>query len=188
MIYDNNLPKAERSMLFDRSTNSWSYSASTNPGVKNAQYAGDAATRSLFLLPTTPGLNKQICPVCASTQNTTAKSTLGSFNAIFLHSDPRNHGHLLMTDEKGRRYGYLPDGKFVNEIPGARHSIVFGQSSEPDLWNDAPEPIYYIPTGLKLKTTIDGSRLRESRRLGCGGDRSGLLRGHRKYQLEAESN
>lgn len=159
MIYDNNLPKTERAMLFDRNTNSWSYSASVNPNLKSAQYVGDATTQSLFLLPTTPGLKKQVCPVCTPAQNNSAAGAPGSYNAVFLHSDPRNHGHLLMTDEKGRRYGYLPDGKFVNEIPGARHAIVLGQSTEYDLWNDAPEPIYYIPAGLKLKTTIDGTSL-----------------------------
>lgn len=159
MVYDNNLPKTPRAIYFDRNTNSWTYSASVNPNVKSAQYVGDAETQSLFLFPTTPGLKVQTCPVCTPPDAKSATTAPKTYNAIFLHGDPRNHGHLLITDDKGRRYGYLPDGKFVREIPGAKHAVVLAQGTETDLWNDSPEPIYYVPTGTKLTTTISGSPL-----------------------------
>ena len=40
------------------------------------------------------------------------------FNELRLEGNPFNHAHLLITDDQGRRIGYV-GSRFVNEIPGA---------------------------------------------------------------------
>ena len=158
LVYDNNLPATERAILFDRTANTWTYTASVNPNVVRSQYTGDAQSKSLFLFPTSPGLQKQTCSTCHARLSRPANGVAApatTYNEIFLDGNPETHAHLLLSDDQGRRYGYLPDGRFVREIPGVKHSNVFTD----DLWQNAPEPTYYVPTGVKFTLTIDGSAL-----------------------------
>ncbi len=169
IIYDNNFPKATRAILFDRNQNRWSYQASINPSVPAELYYGDAQTKSLFLFPTNPGTklltSYQQCPVCLPRDGeriagVAAPDSVGltpKFNIIFLERDPKAPLHLLVTDEQGRRSGYLPDGKLVSEIPGVQVERPFMSS---DVWNEDEEPTYYIPVGMKFTITIDGSLLK----------------------------
>jgi hypothetical protein len=159
MIYDNNYPKEARSILFDRNTNTWNYTTTTNPSEPTSEYQGTAETKSLFLFPTTPGTAVQPCPFCAGgaasgSQGAILAAAAVQYNEIYLDGDPSVHGHILITDDQGRHYGYLPDGKFVTEIPEVKSERMFT-----DLSSDTPEPIYFVPVGMKFTMTIDGSPL-----------------------------
>lgn len=161
MIYDNNYPRQTRAILFDRRANTWNYTTTTNPSEPTSEYQGSAQTKNLYLFPTKPGLQQQVCDFCA---NEAAGGSQGSrlaaaevdYNEIYLDGDPILHGHLLITDEDGKRYGYTPEGEFVTEIPGVESERVFS-----GLDDDTPEPTYFVPTTLSFLLTIDGTPLEE---------------------------
>jgi hypothetical protein len=161
LIYDNNYPEQTRSILFDRQANSWNYTTSTNPSEPTSEYQGNAQTKSLFLFPTTPGLKKQACTFCkgggsSSTQGVMLAQAAVEYNEIYLDGDPTIHAHLLLTDETGKQVGYLPNGTFVQDIPGVEAERLFT-----DLSSDTPEPTYYVPTTMPFTMTIDGTPLQE---------------------------
>ena len=79
------------------------------------------------------------------------------FNIVYLERDAKTPIHLLITDDQNHRLGYLPDGKFVNEIPGADVENSFAGT---DVWNEQEEPGYYVPVGIKFTVTVDGSLLK----------------------------
>ncbi|MBI4675174.1 MAG: hypothetical protein HY741_26330 [Chloroflexi bacterium] len=162
LIYDNNYPKETKEILFDRNANTWSYNASINPTVPPEIYEGDADTKSLLLFPTSPGLTVRQaylpCPVCRNGGRAAGNAApTAEYNQIFLDGNPVHHAHLLITDENGKRYGYLPDGMFVTEIPGVQVQRTFlgGTGAM------GPEPTYLVPIGLEFSVTIDGAPLQE---------------------------
>jgi hypothetical protein len=79
------------------------------------------------------------------------------YNQIWLDRDPKGKTHLLITDEQGKRLGYV-NGKVVNEIPGANFHIVRGK----DLWKDAEEPLYFVPAGMRFTITVDATDVASS--------------------------
>lgn len=165
LVYDNNWPKVVRAILFDRNANKWSYDAAINPQIPSELYWGDATTKSLMLYPTTPGTKQvaQYCPYCAPRGGRVtgmAAPALSQQNTIYLTRNADAEIHLLITDDSGKRYGYLSDGSFVAEIPGVtvNREMVDG----PSTWDKAMEPIYQVPADLKFTVTIDGSLLKDS--------------------------
>jgi hypothetical protein len=156
LVYDNNYPGVARSVVVDRNTNVWTYTASTNPNEPEDEYRGDADTKTLTLTPSAPRLEKQECPFCASgaayTGDAKTQAQPAQHNQIWLEGD----GDLLITDAEGRNTGYV-DGKFVNNISGVEIQVI--KSS--DLWKDSAEPIYYVPAGIEFTVTVDGSQLTE---------------------------
>ena len=161
-IYDNNYPKETRAILFDRNANTWNYTTTTNPSEPTSEYQGTAESQSLFLFPTTPGLNQQACTFCADgassgTQGSMLAAAATEYNEIYLDGDPEVHAHLLITNEAGQQYGYLPDGKFVTDLPGVKSERIFS-----GLDDDTPEPTYFVPTGMTFQITIDGTPLKEA--------------------------
>ena len=152
LVYDNNYPGETRELLIDTRDNSWVYEASINPDVEPDLYSGNADTMTLDLTPTSARLGLQTCPFCGGAfSSNTAKfaSPARLMNQIFLDGE----GHILIEDNAGHRLGYV-DGKIVNEIPGASYTAF-------RMGVNAPEPVYWIPTGLELSVTIDGSDLTE---------------------------
>jgi hypothetical protein len=143
-VYDNNWPGETRRLHINTRNKTWSYEF--EPGDV---YRGNAGTKTLFLSPTMPGLGVHQCPFCSGrVQGET------HFNELRLEGNPSNHAHLLITDDQGRRIGYL-GSRFVNEIPGAsavRPRTAMGGARE--------EPVYRIPAQLNLTVTIDGRGLR----------------------------
>jgi len=160
-IYDNNYPKETRAILFDRNANTWNYTTTTNPAEPTSDYRGTADSKSLFLFPTTPGLSQQACTFCAGSTSGSQGSMLAAaatqYNELYLDGDPAVHAHLLLTDESGKQYGYLPDGKFVTDLPGVKSERTFS-----GLDDDTPEPTYFVPTGKAFQVTIDGTPLKEA--------------------------
>jgi hypothetical protein len=156
LIYDNNWPKTPREIIFDRNANTWTYNAAINPNVPEAQYAGDASTKSLFLFPTSPGMQQQSCPFCAPSASARAGGLAApelEFNEIWLDGA----ANLLIVDEQGNKLGHDGD-KLVNEIPGAKYEVMLSD----DLYNDNEEPVYDVPVDVNFNMTIDGSQLKEA--------------------------
>ena len=156
LVYDNNYPGDTRELLVDTRDNTWLYEASINPQVESELYTGNADTQTLDLTPTSARIGVQECPFCDGSGN----SSLGGgklaaaaqqLNQVFLDGE----GHILITDDNGNRLG-LVDGKIVNEIPGATYTAYRMGAS-----GNAPEPIYWLPAGLDVTITVDGSALTE---------------------------
>ncbi len=157
LVYDNNYPSQTRTLTVDRNQNTWSYEASINPQVQSELYEGDAETKTLDLTPSSARLQLQACPFCEGAATSKAggaglAAQAPRYNEIFLDGD----GHLIIVDEQDHRLGYV-DGKFVNEIPGAK--IVQLKTADP--LKDDPEPAYWLPQDINTVITIDGSALKE---------------------------
>jgi hypothetical protein len=173
LIYDNNYPNVTRAIQLDKTAETWSYQAATNPSEPSSLYEGDATTKSLFLYPTSPGITQQPCPFCAPggtgtalgsgtgaqpvalRSTTQAPAAADLYNEVALEGSPGNHGHLVITDDQGHRAGII-DGKPVAEIPGVRTVTSFAAS----VWDEAEEPVYRIPVSVKFTISIDGSALK----------------------------
>jgi hypothetical protein len=154
LVYDNNYPGETRELFVDSRDDTWLYEASINPQVDSELYSGNADTQTLDLTPTSARLGTQECPFCDGSESSSAGGGMLAapdlkLNQIFLDGE----GHILITDNDGRRLGYL-DGKIVNEIPNARYTAYRMDAS-----GNAPEPIYWIPDGMDITVTIDGSAL-----------------------------
>jgi len=159
-VYDNNWPgDAGRFLVIDRNQNKWSYYAATKPGEPGALYEGDAKTKTLQVTLATPGLGVQPCSFCVGREGSNSKH-----NQITLSSAADKGAHLLITDEKGRRTGFL-NGKLVNQIPGAKVLPRTSGGPEPapdggiENVGDSLEPTYLIPKKLELRIKVDGSSL-----------------------------
>ena len=92
--------------------------------------------------PATPSVDPgvQRCDFCAGdffSQGNDLSATTQRYNQVWLEGDAQP----LVIDEEGRRLGY-DEGKFVNEIPGAKVQRVLGDNSLAQ--QDVP-PIFHIP-------------------------------------------
>lgn len=159
-VYDNNWPDdPNRRLQINARNNTWSYYAAINPGFPQAQYEGNAKSKSLRLAPVTPGLGVQPCPFCVGRQGGGSK-----FNEIRLDGTSDVHARLLVTDAKGRKTGYVGK-RIVNQIPGAK---VLPRSSQGIVplagggaeYGDSPVPVIRVPKNLELEIGIDGRHLK----------------------------
>jgi hypothetical protein len=165
LIYDNNYPTKTRVIKVDKSADTWTYTAATNPNEPSEAYAGDATTNTLDIEPTSAGLGVQPAPF-AGTVESGLDAPKGSANVdpesdaqmeeIYLDGSDYDHAHLLITDSEGHRTGYV-DGNIVNEIPGA----VVQTSKANQTWKSDIEPNYFVPDGDDYSVTIDGTDLVE---------------------------
>jgi len=162
MVYDNNYPGAARAIEVNTKTDTWSYSGSTNPAEPADTYEGDAETKTLELAPITPRLGQQDCPFCDTPTTSYAggarmapmlQAANPQYNEIWLEGA----ADLLISDAEGHSIGFK-DGKFINDMPGARSN---GNKFGVDVWDTNAEPVYYIPTNIDFSINIDGSRLTE---------------------------
>jgi hypothetical protein len=153
LIYDNNWPGQSRAINFDTKANTWTYDAAANPGVPESVYEGDANTKTISLFPTSPGLGAQPCPFCAK-EPTTASAKAGNNTAeISLMGSDTEHATFVVTDDAGRRLGYI-NGNLVNQIPGARAEQVISGD-----WTDNIAPDFFVPADVKYTVTLDGTSL-----------------------------
>lgn len=161
LVYDNNWPNETRAMLVDRAANAWEYEAAINPNEQSDLYQGNAETKSLWLLPTFAGLGTNPCPFCGADAQSSllfgAPAARG-YDRITVTGDAFNHPHLLITDAKGRRLGYV-DGKLVNQIPGAK--VIRPVLGVP-VWKGRKDPEYRVPTGQALKIVVDSTGLKKA--------------------------
>jgi len=153
LVYDNNHPNKERRLTVDRNKNTWSFSLSTNPAEPESVWAGDAATRSFSLSPSSPRLQTQAAPFLEDTAKPVGLNALHQaaprYNEIWVDG---NGVKILLSDPQGNRYGYEA-GKFYREMPGVTHRML---KSGDELWKDSPSPTYYVPVGRPFTLTLDG--------------------------------
>ena len=158
MHYDNNYPGQEKAIVIDKKTNTWTYTTAADPAASEHAYKGDADTKTLTLAPTSVRTGPMLCSFCGTigdggdsgaAKGAAASAGGGGMREIALEGD----ADLLITDEGGKRLGYV-DGKLVHEIEGA----TFAADKSGDQASD-DEPRYFVPTGRKLKVTLDGSSL-----------------------------
>lgn len=168
LVYDNNHPNIERFIEVNKTANTWKFTASTNPDAKNSVYEGDATTGTLMLLPLSLRLKPAQCTFCSSPATTGAVTPTAApgqtptYNEIIMDATSDDLS-VLVKDNQGRRLGWEGD-EFYNEIPGAYFVPIASQSGDyddEDLWSDATEPLYYVPTGVAFTILIDGSELPE---------------------------
>ncbi len=156
IAYDNNFPGILRAVDVDTNADTWHYVGGINPADTSEIYNGNAATKSMLLLPTNPGEKTQPCPFCAP-KNTgpgapTAIDKL-HYVEVAITGKAAQHPHLLFTDEHGRKTGFVKN-KLVTQIPG----IQVIQNYSVQNWHAGPEPTYHLPLGQPLYTvTVDGS-------------------------------
>jgi hypothetical protein len=158
LIYDNNWPGQTRAISFDTNKDTWSYQAASNPNDPSELYQGDAKTKTISLFPTSPGRSTpQLCPFCGTVPaNGSSAGTTGAARTaeIYLVGSVTNHSHVLVTNQDGRRLGYV-NGRVVDEIPGAHYVLL---TSDQD-WENRLEPILYVPADVAYTITLDGTAL-----------------------------
>ena len=165
LVYDNNFPGLTRAVEVDTNAETWSYVSGTNPDDLGQVYEGDAETQTLELDPTKPGDELQPCPFCSGEETAgEGEQEKGSvlaqdkqYTEITLGGDPRNHPHLVFTDDEGRRTGVV-GGKMLQEIPDIEVVKTYATQN----WEGAPEPRYRLPEGAEYQITVDGTDLEKT--------------------------
>ncbi len=158
LVYDNNLPdNAERRLRINTGTDTWSYYATTAPGIPEAMYEGNAKSDTLRLIPVTPGLGVQPCPFCVG-----RRGGGSNYNQIRLDGTASEHALLTVIDSKGRKTGIVGN-RVVNQIPGAK---VLPRSStgvrvlRGKLWADSPAPVIDVPKNVEFGIRVNGRHLK----------------------------
>ncbi|MEA2468094.1 MAG: hypothetical protein QOJ57_2220 [Thermoleophilaceae bacterium] len=163
LVYDNNFPGVTRAVQVDTNNESWSYVSGTNPDDLGQVYEGDAETFTLELDPTKPGDTLQPCPFCDGSAASAgdSKGSKGSvlpedqqYTEITLGGDPRNHPHLVFTDDQGKRTGVV-GGRMLQEIPDVEVVKTYATQN----WEGAPEPRFRLPEGSDYTISVDGTDL-----------------------------
>jgi hypothetical protein len=122
LIYDNNIPKIPRSVEINKTTNTWRYTSSTNPNLPPELYEGNASTKNMEIVSISSRLQQQTCDFCVCRNNSTNVGCNGRALIWILNGcgNMSGNGRYLVTDQYGRRIGYLNNSsKFINEIPNA---------------------------------------------------------------------
>jgi hypothetical protein len=149
VLYDNNWPyvparpaSADRRMHIDTRRDRWQYTISVNPDVKEDNWFGVGRENPLMLTSAKDQQIPQPCPFCDDAPADTP-------TLVALTGDAARHGHLRITDAKGRVTGW--DGaRTVNEIPGAQ--VHQAQIIERGLVE--PEPLYDLPPGRAYRVEL----------------------------------
>ena len=142
LVYDNNFPGEERSVLVDEEANTWYYSTAANPDDDPTAYEGDASTKTLGLTPVSARTGHLECPFCGDYRS----GAVGD-RTISVTGDAA----LLIVDEIGNALGHAEDGSLINEIPGAR----FSTQRSANLSTDQSEPTYVLPGGFEIEVLIE---------------------------------
>jgi hypothetical protein len=166
LVYDDNFPGVIRAIKVNATANTWHYVGGPDPSDTSEIYDGEAKSRSLFLLPTTPGITRQPYPFCSGAarangaDSAKTASAAGSvlapskqYDQLTLVDKADNHGHLVLHS-RGRVTGFV-NGHVVNQIPGVSVETTITSQN----WRVAPEPIYLIPPKTEVAVQIDGSDL-----------------------------
>jgi hypothetical protein len=160
LVYDNNFPGATRAVLVDTNAEEWQYVGGTNPKDLGQIYQGNAQTQTLELDPLRPGESEQPCPFCSGEEGLVEEGK-GSvlpeseqYTEITLSGDPRNHPHLVFTDDAGNRTGIV-NGKMLQEVPDVEVVKTYASRN----WLGSPEPRFRLPEGRNYTITVDGSDL-----------------------------
>lgn len=163
LAYDNNFPGKVREVAIDKTANTWTYNAATNPSEPSSTYEGDATTQSMSLKPTTPGEGKQPCFFCGAAGSGGSAGTAGSavlaassssYYEITLDGNPDSHAHLVFTDDAGHQTGIV-GGTLKTDVPG----VTVVRPTADVIYKEADEPVFQVAFGGKVAVTVDGSAL-----------------------------
>jgi hypothetical protein len=153
LVYDNNFPGVTRAISFDRRADAWAFVAQDDPDDAAQRYSGTAAQGNLALFPAARPKGTIPCPFCRG-DDAAAREAGPPTTEIALEGDPENHSHVLITDARGRRTGWVR-GRLVNEIPRAEVvRRLIGANGTQDA-----EPVYAIPADVAFTVTLDGGAL-----------------------------
>ena len=155
LVYDNNYPGITRAVSFDRHANAWKFIAQSNPADPQQVYGGQGQESNLALYPGVTPKGLVPCPFCNGKNRSTSEAGSQQFNEIALEGDATNHAHVLVTDAKGRRTGYV-NRRIVNEIPGAQ--VLRRLSNK--TWKEDAEPVYLIPANRPISVLVNGAEIR----------------------------
>ncbi len=158
LVYDNNYPGQTRMVEVDVNNDAFSYEASPNPQTESDLYTG----QNLEISGTNGRLEQQECGFCQedegvddsvdeSATEKAAKSVKGSYVQVW-HD---GHADMLIIDDQGHSLGWLSNGTFVNEIPGAK---VHGFLTEK---GNKSEYLYWLPSGINYSVSLDGAGLQK---------------------------
>ena len=156
LVYDNNYPGITRAVSFDRHANAWKFIAQSNPADPQQVYGGQGQESNLALYPGVTPKGLVPCPFCNGKNRSTSEAGSQQFNEIALEGDATNHAHVLVTDAKGRRTGYV-NRRIVNEIPGAQ--VLRRLSNK--TWKEDAEPVYLIPANRPISVLVNGAEIRK---------------------------
>ncbi|MFI5781852.1 hypothetical protein [Nocardia sp. NPDC051570] len=156
LIYDNNFPRQVRYITVD-AANNWKYTTAANPNDAASDYDGDAGTRTLELSPVGPAQGKQVFSHIAHSAHGTTGNAPGKTVDISLEGDPVNHGHLLITDEKGGQIGFVNGQRIKPTIEGAEYIDIRADDSKERI-----EPKYQLPAGGRYTIVADGTGIEGS--------------------------
>lgn len=158
LVYDNNYPNQTRMVEIDSNNDTFTYEASPNPQIESDLYTG----QNLEISGTNARLEQQECTFCQEDYGTdesaenAAKSAKGSYVSVW-HD---GQADMLIKDDWGRRLGWLSNGTFVNEIPGAKvHVFLNGNDSK-------SEYLYLLPSGINYSASLDGAGLQKEEKQG----------------------
>ncbi len=156
LVYDNNYPNQTRVVEVDSDNDVFSYEASPNPQVPSDLYTG----QNLEISGTNGRLEKQECSFCQEDDSAdgsaqekaekAATSVKGSYVQVW-HD---GHADMLIKDDQGHSLGWLGNGTFVNEIPGAK---VHGFLTEK---GNKSEYLYLLPSGINYSVSLEGAGLK----------------------------
>ena len=126
LVYDNNFPNTIREVDIDQSTDTWNYTASTNPSESASAYEGDASSKTLEVEYAKNGLGVQPCPFCAGGSSKVAPKGLAAEAQkaqLLWEGDPRDgqHSEVTIVDGDGNVAGSTgsgEDSELTSEIPG----------------------------------------------------------------------
>ena len=155
LVYDNNYPGITRAVSFDRHANAWKFIAQSNPADPQQVYGGQGQESNLALYPGVTPKGLVPCPFCNGKNRSTSEAGSQQFNEIALEGDATNHAHVLVTDAKGRRTGYV-NRRIVNEIPSAQ--VLRRLSNK--TWKEDAEPVYLIPANRPISVLVNGAEIR----------------------------
>ncbi len=142
-VYDNNYhDDANRYVVIDIGRETWSYDAGSL-GI----YSGDDTTDYLGAAPVSLYAERVDCPWYEGSWGA-AHATSAVTEHVWLTGD----GHLLLTDSKGLRIGFVGTN-YISEIPEAAQTIVNTGLGT------ALEPIYTIPVTDTYTILLDGQTL-----------------------------
>jgi hypothetical protein len=154
-VYDNNFPSDIRAIEIDRVNNSWKYHASVNPSEISELYTGNASTQNLEAVSISARLGLQRCDFCDSLPGGMGTTPVEEYLQIWQDGE----ANLLISDETGRRIGYLETGEFINEIPGAE--VKYFKFAE-----KKKTPLYILPAIGTFTIAINGLWLTEESFMG----------------------
>jgi hypothetical protein len=101
LAYDNNFPGIVRALDVNTRLDTWHYVGGINPADTSEVYSGDAQTRTIALLPTTPGERQQPRPFCSSGKLPGKPSVLDNLRYIVYHL-PLGHPDIkVLIDSSG---------------------------------------------------------------------------------------